>query len=66
MMRIRLKKTKYCVAIFLIFLSILGLTLNSSLVALKTSNSIHVNMSTNGYPEVDLSFIPDINYDSLN
>jgi hypothetical protein len=35
-------------------------------MTLDFSNSVEVNMSTNGYSEVDLSLIPDINYSTLN
>jgi len=33
---------------------------------MKSSNVFDLNLSTNGNPEVDLSFIPEINYNSLN
>ncbi|MFX0081598.1 MAG: C25 family cysteine peptidase [Candidatus Hodarchaeota archaeon] len=29
-------------------------------------NTSDISLSTNGYPEIDLSFIPEIDYDSLN
>ncbi len=66
MIHIHSKKPKYSIAFLLILLSIVGLTLNSSMMALKSSNFFKVNMSTNGYPEVDVSFVPDIDYELLH
>jgi hypothetical protein len=44
----------------------MGLFLNSSLLNMRTSNTLEVHLSTNGYPEIDLSFIPGIDYSYLN
>ncbi len=60
------KKLKFSSIILLIFLPIMGLFLNSSLLNMRASNTLEVHLSTNGYPEVDLSFIPGIDYSYLN
>jgi len=60
------KKLKFSCIILLIFLPIVGLVLNSSFLNVRDSNILDVNLSTNGNPEVDLSFIPEIDYSLLN
>ena len=57
------KKLKFSCIILLVLLPIMGLIFNSAFLNMKSSNTFELNLSTN---EVDLSFIPEINYSSLN
>ena len=66
MIRFPSKKFKYSLVSLLILLPIISLAFNSSFKTLQSSNSVNVNMSSNGSPEVDISLIPEINYNSLN
>lgn len=66
MVRLFSKKVKFLsFSLFLLF-PVLSLVLNFSSVGLGNSQSLELNMSSNGSPELDLSFLPEIDYDSLN
>ncbi len=60
------KKLKFFCIFLLIFLPIIGLTFKISSHNMKTANRLEVNPSISGYPEVDLSFIPETDYSYLN
>jgi len=60
------KKVRAFLFISIIITLILSVFFINPYVHLKNLNSSEVSLYTNGYSEVDLSFIPEIDYDSLN
>ncbi len=52
--------------ILIIITLVLGVFFINPYAHLKKLNYSEITLSTNGYSEVDLSFIPEIDYDSLN
>ena len=52
--------------ILIIITLVLSVFFINPYVHLKNLKSSEISLSTNGYSEVDLSFIPEIDYDSLN
>jgi len=52
--------------VLIIFSLVLSVFFINPYIHLKNLNSSGISLSTNGYSEVDLSFIPEIDYDSLN
>ncbi len=60
------KLLKYLILFFLLLFPIINLSLSYFSRGLGNSRTSDLNISTNGFSEVDLSFIPDIDYTSLN
>ncbi|MFX0030978.1 MAG: hypothetical protein ACFE8B_17320, partial [Candidatus Hermodarchaeota archaeon] len=66
MARADIKKAIISCIFLLVLFPITSLFLNNFLVRSESPKSLDLNMSANGYSAVDLSFIPEINYDDLN
>lgn len=66
MSQVYLKKTILSCIILLILLPITGLSFNFLSTRFEISKSMELNASANGYTNVDLSIIPEIDYDTLN
>ncbi|KKL96989.1 hypothetical protein LCGC14_1838970 [marine sediment metagenome] len=60
------KLLKYLILFFLLLFPIINLSLSYFSRGLEISRTSDLNISSNGFEDVDLSFIPDIDYTSLN
>ena len=66
MVKLSTKKASLFLFCLLLFSSLLSLLFTSSLSQLKSSSNSGGDLGYSGYSDVDLSFIPEIDYDSLN